>query len=435
MGQSGRAATLRAIAAIALAAVVSAWLPLTPANAIILPGLSVPFATNEDGGVPESDLVDTDELWVGVTAGPGGGLVCVVPVGLVSINPGDGTLSCAPAFGESAPAQGLGNTVYVPVADPYLRTGDWVIMADNIPPIADRFSDVFHISTCNIWSLGADTCKLSDRAIDQTLFKNKASALHSSAQGMCYAMGALALAGSLALVRWSSSVAYGAGFGLVGIVVFAAMTVAVTTIAAEALIGLSVRDAAKALMQEATCRLAKRWERAANDPPDPDFSVVAPPDIPAHPSFVDPIVDDAFQNLVEQAAYVDALVTADERYQAAWSANDWEGIALQSGAMDRYANHLATLLAQGSDAMRALGDQFAAHRKTESIVTPQQRDEATAVIERVRPLGFSPERACTDGASRYVGRHCAGSGCIRGIGSGPSSGECFPPGDGQRACR
>src|SRR5690348_9164837 len=84
--------------------------------------------TYDDGGEP-TDVFDSNQaLWAITSPDFNGGDVCVVP------KTGTGFTCKSPAWGTKNHVFGVGNTTWLPLEGPYLRTGTWRLLGESASP-------------------------------------------------------------------------------------------------------------------------------------------------------------------------------------------------------------------------------------------------------------------------------------------------------------
>lgn len=135
---------------------------------------------------------------------------------------------------------------------------------------------------------------------------------------------------------------------------------------------------------------ASRWDRAANDPPSPDFEKVVEPDLqpataPADGGAVGRLSSMALEARGAESAYLDAYVTSYERYQGARTANNEAGMRRQADAMARFARAAITQTRRAS-AWELQLERTLVGEWTRTLDSAPEGPETAAAREALKPL-------------------------------------------------
>jgi MBG domain-containing protein/Big-like domain-containing protein/PKD domain-containing protein len=336
--------------------------------------------TNEDGGPPTDQFTTADPIFAIFMTDVEGGEICVVPEG----HPDDKS--------------------YCKIIANYFGTGWWLI-ARGLPagryqllahdPGYSFLSAPFIVSEC-VEPDCAERRRLSDETVAE--WKRAATEMHKRLEKVDlyldiynYGNGFKAARGTIKEKitdpRRSDDLEVTNSFEVeILSAVGGVLAVGFTFIPFD--VPTSLDGAFITLAKEVTAGTKRMYEDIMNDPPDPDYMIVAPPTFMKFPITGDAERDHLIKTLDRQRAFGRAQLKAYERYLGAVAAGDEIYARLQAQAIADYGNSFISEMKDSAASLRSWG---AGLDPNTPVISQSQLDDVASVYERVRASGFAQD--------------------------------------------
>ncbi|HEY9402004.1 MAG TPA: MBG domain-containing protein [Pyrinomonadaceae bacterium] len=323
--------------------------------------------TNEEGGVPTDQFTTADPIFAVFRADMEGGTICVIDEN-----------------GSESHCKTIANyigTGWSYIA-PGLKAGTYRLRADD--PGFSVLSFPFTVTNCTAPDC-AERRRISDAVVAE--WKQAAAEMYSALRHTSWALNFHSIGSGFILAR-----------GLIkGGEVMTDVVEVMVVDSASILIGFalfsfgvptSISGPAVGLARDISDGTAKMYKDIVDDPPDRNYTTVAPPVFTVLPSTGNAEDDHLVSTLDRQRAFGRAQLKAYERYLGAVEAGDEASVRLQAQAVADFGDQLIAEMRAGAGALRSWAAQL---DPDQPVVSRVGLDDAVRVYERVRAAGFTQD--------------------------------------------
>ncbi len=348
-------------------------------------------------GDPTYDFVSNESLWAYFTSDLAGGAICVVAD---VTDPGQA--SCErPAIGTKRIIAATIGTGFTLLQGAPLSPGTYRLLSENSVGDQLALSQPFTVRACQ-------DCPLNPDYLTVKAFKDSAKEMAHRMDATCVIHGLLEkVAGHAIDLRGiDKNITIEPGISLT----YATETFALTATIVLGSWSFEIQDPATAginkaldIMKEVACGAATMYTGIADDPPDPNYTSVATPQLfdigPMSPDSLDASI----RATDRQRADGEAALLAFERYQGALAAHDLGAEITQLLAAGEYAQDLSIDLVQSATALRRWATDADADPELAGVILSSTDEPGLAgLYARVAADGFSSDEIAQFHALGYT---------------------------------